>query len=382
MSVQEFIKWTKIAKVQERINVARILGNTWCKGNFSEDDRGDLALAMTHLLDDSIPRVRLSLARSIALSDMAPRHVILALSEDHPDVSGTIILHSPILTDSDLIDIFNRGSDLTRVFIASRYRLSQVVSDELVKVGCIQDIIALLENKSALFSRFSLVQITERFCHLPNIRYLLSLRSDLPLKARYLLMKNVSSSLYQSEIVHNVISSGRAKVLIAESMRTGILEIISCTDDVQNLCEFVDILQCDGQLTPALLIHALIVGAIDFISIVLGNLSSHSKDKIYSILSTGGFHVVRALYESIGIDGAISEVFVEATMLWREISTYTIAIEPSIITDQLLQKMRKMEVSSSPLKELLEMVERIHLDANRKFVRLIAEESSRLIEAA
>ncbi|MBA5724256.1 hypothetical protein [Candidatus Liberibacter sp.] len=56
-------------------------------------------------------------------------------------------------------------------------------------------------------------------------------------------MKNVSSSLYQSEIIHSVISSDRAKVLIAESMKTRILEMISYADDVQNLCEFVDILQ-------------------------------------------------------------------------------------------------------------------------------------------
>lgn len=83
MSVQSFIKWAKTSKLQERICISRILGRTWCMEELLADEKDSLVLAMTHLLDDPSSQVRLSLARAIALSNTAPKHVILALSEDH-----------------------------------------------------------------------------------------------------------------------------------------------------------------------------------------------------------------------------------------------------------------------------------------------------------
>ncbi|CAL9916601.1 DUF2336 domain-containing protein [Candidatus Liberibacter solanacearum] len=382
MSVQSFIKWAKTAKLQERICIARILGRTWCMEELLADEKDSLVLAMTHLLDDPSSQVRLSLARAIALSNTAPKHVILALSEDHPDVSGTIILHSPVLNDNDLIDLIARGGNLTCIFIASRYQLSHVVAENLIEIGCIDNIIALLGNKSACLSSVLLMRIAELFSHNPYIRNLLSLRSDLSLRARYLLIKNVCDSLCQSKIINTVISFRRIKVLSEENIRVGILEMVSNVNDSQNISELVEILQEDGQLTPVLLIYAIVIGSIQFVSIILAKISEYNQDRVYSILSTGGFHVVRSLYELVGITSDISEIFVEATMIWREIAVDSVLINPSIIVEKLLERVRKRNIAGFPKEELLEMIERIHLDVNRRFVRSIENKSSRFIVAA
>ncbi|MBY7649425.1 MAG: hypothetical protein C4617_02760 [Candidatus Liberibacter europaeus] len=382
MSLQSFITWTKKANLQERISVARIVGKTWCAGGFLKKEKDSLILAMMHLLDDPSPSVRLAFSRSIALSNTVPRHIILALSEDHPDVSGTIILHSPILKDSDLFDLIKRGSGLTRVFIASRYKLSHNVAKNLIEIGCLDNIIALLENKSSFLSSELLTNIAERFCHVANVRRLLSLRDDLSLKARYLLMKNICKALCHSDFVNKVIYSHRSQILCAESMRIGIIEIISNVDDVKILRELVKLLQQDAQLTPALLIHSLIMGAIKFISVVLENLSQYNITRISSILSNGGFNVIRALYESIGLDSEISAIFVEATMIWREKFSISATVEPVVIAEKLLLRINEKSMATSlATKELLEMIERIHLYTNRKLVREIAAKSSQLVAA-
>lgn len=382
MSLQSFISWTKKAKLQERIRVARIMAKVWCTQKFLNKEKDYLILAMMHLLDDPSPVVRLSFARSIALSNIAPRNIILALSEDHPDVSGTIILHSPVLRDDDLVDLIHRGSDLTRVFIASRYKLSNYVAENLIENGRLDNIIALLENKSAFLSGDLLANISERFCHIADIRSLLSLRTDLPLKARYLLMKNVSNDLCESGIVTGIVSSRRSKILYAESIRNGILDIVLNVDDVNNMRELVTILEHDKQLTPAILIHALITGAIHFVSLVIENISGERLDRIHSILYTGGFNVVCALYESIGLESEVSVIFVDATMIWREMYAKSINIDPLIISDKLLRKITEKGIVGLSTKELLEMIERICLESNRKLVRSLASKSSHFIAAA
>ncbi|MEG8099484.1 DUF2336 domain-containing protein [Candidatus Liberibacter brunswickensis] len=383
MSVQSFIKWAKTAKLQERITIARIIGRAWCMEELVDEEKSSLVLAMTHLLDDSSSRVRLSLARAIALSNNAPKHVVIALCEDHPDVSGTMIMHSPVLSDNDLIDLISRGNNMISIFIASRYKLSDVVAENLVENGCADHIIALLGNKSILLSSSLLMQIVERFYHNAIIRDILSSRADLPLKAQYLLMKGMCKVLCQSKIVHKIIPFRRIKILSEESMRVGILEMVSNVHKTQDLYELVDILQKDGQLTPALLIYAIMIGAIDFVVVILANISEYSTDKVRSILFTGGFHVIRSLYELVGIISDISDIFVETTIIWREVSAEIMLAEPRIIAEKILKLMRKRDFIGMPAKELMEMIERIYLELNRKFVRSIAKRSSsRLIVAA
>ncbi|MBL0849079.1 MAG: DUF2336 domain-containing protein [Candidatus Liberibacter ctenarytainae] len=382
MSVKSFIKWAKGAKTQERVCVARVLGKTWCIGEFLEKERDSLVWAMTHLLDDPVLSVRLSFARGIALSNTVPRHVVLALSEDHPDVSGTMILHSPVLNDNDLIDLIQRGSNLTRVFVASRYKLSSIVAEYLIKeFGRSDNIIVLLENKSALLSDSLLIHIVEYFGHISYVRHLLFLRTNLSLKVRYLLMKHCCNAVCNSEIVRKVMASHRAKILFEESMRIGIFEMIQNIGSTQNLYELVEILQEDKQLTPALLIHALIIGNIDCVSVILETISEHSRNRISSILSTGSCHVVRALYESVGLDYDVSIIFVEATMIWRKIAMNSTMTEPGMIAENLLKIVRNKDIMGAPVKELLEMIERIYLDTNRKFLRSIASNSSHLVAA-
>lgn len=180
--------------------------------------------------------------------------------------------------------------------------------------------------------------------------------------------------------MNTVISFRRIKVLSEENIRVGILEMVSNVNDSQNISELVEILQEDGQLTPVLLIYAIVIGSIQFVSIILAKI--YNQDRVYSILSTGGFHVVLSLYELVGLTSDISEIFVEATMIWREIAVDSVLINPSIIVEKLLERVRKRNIGGFPKEELLEMIERIHLDVNRRFVRSIENKSSRFIVAA
>ncbi|AGA64450.1 hypothetical protein B488_04580 [Liberibacter crescens BT-1] len=370
MSVKTFIQWAKKAKIKERVWFAHALGEVWREEKFKKRDRDELLLIMMHLLDDPVPAVRLAFVKQISHSYKVPRHVILELSEDQSEIAGNVILYSPVLTDSDLVDIVGRGSNVARLFVASRQNLSHVVSAALAEVGCEIDIIALLENQSAKFSRTSLMRITERFNSCVKIRCLLIFRQDLPPGARYLLMRSVSKSLLECHLVNEVIGSRRASYIVADSNDTGTLEIIARTD-FSSLPTLVHDLRRNGQLTPAFLMRALTMGKIDFIAAVLEDLMENNKNRVRSILVSGGIHAVRALYEAVGLGREISGIFVEATILWREIASYAVIVEPGIVAEKLLQRLKGKVDLNSPAAELLDMIEKLYINENRRLVRAI-----------
>ncbi|MGO7793186.1 hypothetical protein ACC703_38270, partial [Rhizobium ruizarguesonis] len=66
--------------------VAGDLGRDYLQSEMTGDERAAAEMAMTFLLDDPSPRVRLALAEEIAWSPDAPRSLILSLAEDKPEV--------------------------------------------------------------------------------------------------------------------------------------------------------------------------------------------------------------------------------------------------------------------------------------------------------
>ena len=167
-------------------------------------------MAMTYLLDDPSPRVRLSLAEAVARAPNAPRGIILSLAEDQPEIAGQVILLSPVFTDADLVDLALRGSDVTRVLIASRGQVSRPVSAALAEIGGETEILCLLENDAASLSRASLKRIAERLGDHAEIRGQLLARDALPSDVRHLLIRHVCAALSGSNLIQATIGAGRS----------------------------------------------------------------------------------------------------------------------------------------------------------------------------
>ena len=85
--VEAFLRWIETAKTGDRVRAANALGRAYLQSAMSADERKAAEMAMTYLLDDPSPRVRLALAEAIAWSPDAPRNLILSLAEDQPEVA-------------------------------------------------------------------------------------------------------------------------------------------------------------------------------------------------------------------------------------------------------------------------------------------------------
>lgn len=379
MIVDSFLRWTETARATDRAQAASALARAYLESPLSPEQAKAAIMAITYLLDDPSPRVRLSLATAFALSPCAPRAVILALAADQPEIAATILSVSPLLSDSDLIDLVGRGDACTRAAIAVRQGLSIPVSAAIAEVAEAESVMVLLENGTAAIGRISLRRLGERFGGDAEIRTMLLDRADLPADARHMLVSELGAALASHDLVRNLIGSARVNRLAREvcDLAGVVIAGETCREELPHLVEHMRI---GGHLTPAFLMQALCASRIEFFAEAVCNLSGLEERRVRSILATGRMHAVRALFESVGLAREISEVFVEAVMLWRDVGRTDDIAGEGAIAAALVAAFRDRVADHSAATELLDLVERIDIDRQRIVARGYAGRA--MLEAA
>jgi uncharacterized protein (DUF2336 family) len=369
--VEAFLQWMETAKTKDRVRAASALGRACIQTSMPTKERVAAEMAMVYLLDDPSPQVRLSLAEAICHSDTAPRNVILSLAEDQPEIAGQVIIASPVFSDVDLVDLAARGSESTRILIASRGQVTPAVSAALGEVGGEDAILCLLENEGAVVPRGCLRRIASRYGDNAEVRSLLLDRGDLPSDARHMLMQQVSDALCGFSLVKAAVGSERLRRIARDATRTGTVAIAGAVpqDDMPDLVEH---LRQSDQITPAFLMHALCSGKIDFFAAAIVALSGCEERRVQSIIGNGRMHAMRALYEAAGLPRDISTVFVEATLLWRSASRAATGSMLETVSLRLIAAFGRKRGPTGAAVELMDMVEKLHLAEQRQVARHFA----------
>ncbi len=372
--VEAFLRWAETAKAGDKARAANALGRAYLQSEMAAEERAAAEMAMTFLLDDPSPKVRLALAEAISWSPDAPRTIILSLAADQSEIACHAVTCSPLLSDADLVDLAAGGSSVTRMLIAARAVISRAVAAALAEIGEEESVLCLLENDGATIAPCSLKRIAERLGHQCEIRNLLLDRSDLPADARQLLTQHVSVALVNLPLAQATIDRYRLHRISREANEAAIVSIAGEIAP-RELSDLVEHLRVSGHLTPSFLMHALCSGKAEFFAAAIVNLTGCEERRVRSILATGRMHAVRALYESSGLCRDISIVFVEATLLWREASKDLSATMLGDVCGRLLAKFRRYETHGA-VGELLDLVERLQISEQRQHARAYAHVAS------
>lgn len=370
MIIQSFLRWAETAKTSERARAANALGRAWLHSMMNDEEREAALMAMTWLLDDPSPKVRLALAEALADAEDVPRSLVLPLAHDQPQIACQIIARSPVLSEIDLIDLAGRGDSVTRVLIASRFIVSVPVCAAIAEVGDAAEIETMLDNPGAIVGRGSLRRITERFSDHSQIREMLLDREELPSDARHLLAVGVSEALGASDLVRQVVGERRLERIKREACEAATV-VLAGNAPAGDMPLLIDYLRRDGRLTPAFLMQALCMGRLDFFIASMVNLSGMEDRRVRSIVADGRFHAVRALFESAGLHREVSEVFVEATMLWRRAEGLDQGLFGGLAA-KLISGFRAAGRANGQAAELIDMVERLHITEHRQSARAYA----------
>lgn len=371
--VEAFLKWSETARVADRAKAANALARAYLRSSMGTEEKRAAQMAMTYLLDDPSPKVRLALAEALATAPDVPRALILSLAEDQAEISATVIMNSPVMTDDDFIELAGRGDSFRRSLIAARPQVSRLVSAAIAAIGDEPEIVILLENRDKEFAGATLRDIARRHGKSTEVRSLLLERDDLPADVRHLLMQEVSEALSSHHLIRAIIGEGRAARIAREANEIGTLMIAGRAEEA-DIPALVEHLRAGCRLTPAFLMHALCAGRVDFIASVLVNLTGIEDRRVRAVLSTSRMHAVRALFEAAGLHRSISTVFVEATLLLRR-AAQTAGTPELSIAAQLLQRFRSGNGTRSAASDLMDQVEKLVIAEQRQLARSYAVET-------
>lgn len=374
MIIEAFLAWSETASTFDKARAAKALCGAFFRMNDQDPQKRAAHHAIIHLLDDPAPAVRAALAENLADSEFAPRGVILALAEDQPDVACSVLTLSPVLQEMDLVDLTGRGTSLTRGLIAARPGLSRGVAAAIAEIGDAGEIMILLENESAEITRYSLRRIAERHGENAEIRSLLLERDSLPAEVRDLLVHKVSQALAGSWLVQSTLSAPRIAYVTQEAGTLAALSV-AAQAHADEMPYLVDQMRRDGRLTPAFLMNALCTGQIEFFAAAMTDLTGLEERRVRSIMATGRHYAVRALYEASGLSREIAEVFVTATMLWREKLKTHAVWSSQTICDLLIERYPRSADHYSAVNELLDIVEAMQMQQERDIARSFADDA-------
>lgn len=150
------------------------------EGRLNEHQRMLMTDILFKLVSELETVVRRELADVLVVQDSVPAELLNLLANDQIEIARPILEQSGLLRDQDLIEIIKVRSDDHRLCIAIRARLSEEVSDALIREGSADVVEALLKNQDAAISEHAMAYLVAESQRIDRFQEPLLSRHDLP----------------------------------------------------------------------------------------------------------------------------------------------------------------------------------------------------------
>ncbi len=168
---------------ENRVELGREVANLFFaaeKRGISEEQKDDFGEILSQLLSNLNLDERETMSGRMAVSENAPRKLVLTMAKDEVSVAEPVLRLSPVLTDDDLVEISETSTIDHRIVLSQRKNLSERVTDELIKHEEMPVMRAVASNPTAEISKVGYGQLAT---HSSNDRALandLATRANLP----------------------------------------------------------------------------------------------------------------------------------------------------------------------------------------------------------
>lgn len=282
-----------------RAELARKIGRLLPQlSNGTSSDVQSLTLeTLQCLADDQLPRVRQILADEVKALDCLPRRIVLKLARDIEIVSAPILEYSPLLSDSDLIDIITTAhARHALAAIARRDNLSANVSQAIAAAMDVPAVAALLKNANARIRQKTMDKIIEQAERIRDWHGPLVLREDLSQRAIRRIASFVSAALVdQLAMRTNLDEETRA------FLRQRMQDRIDRDDEIGDAVAVVAARHRDGTLDDKFVVSAVQGGQRDVVVQALALLAGVPKDDVHRVLESRLAKPVTALVWRAGL---------------------------------------------------------------------------------
>lgn len=374
MIVRQFLFWLRSAPAGERAEATAALARAYLYSDLSSDDLAAAEGAMTMLLDDPSPLVRMAMADVLGASEYAPPSVIHTLAGDQPDIAAVILERSPLLLDAELVDAVATHGPLAQTAIARRAHLPRSVAAAIAEVGTAEACLELLENPGADIAPFSVDRIIARFGHLAPIREELLMRDDLPAPVRQALVVKLSQTLAEFVVARDWLHQDRAHRIAKEACEKATVALAaSSKDEVQPLIRH---LRESGQLTAGLILRALLSGNMTMFEQALADLSGMTLFRVSALVHDRGGAGLRALYHKAGLPASAYPAFREAIATMHEDGFLGDPSGTTRLKRRMIERVltRCSGLGSEDIEPLMMLLRRFATEAAREEARMFCDD--------
>jgi len=374
MIVRQFLRWIQTASPGERADATSALARAYLYSDLEREDLLAAEAAMTVLLDDPSPLVRMALAEALASSDAAPHNVILTLAHDQPDIAEIAAGRSPILMEAELVDLVAAAGERVQCAVASRMPLSRTLAAALAEVGGASACLVLIENPEAEFGPQELARIAERHGHLAAVRESLLERDDLSVETRQALVAKLSDTLARFVAHRAWLPQERAQDVTREACDRATVAIASDSRDAE-VASLVHHLVESRQLTGALMLRALVSGNLRFFIEALSQLSGCDRRRVEAVVSDRSGHGFEALYRRTGLPQSAFRAFRAALEVIYEAGDSGDFMGHAVLRRRMVERvLTRYEADEGELDHLFALLRKFAGEAAREEARLYAED--------
>jgi uncharacterized protein (DUF2336 family) len=244
--------------------------------------------------------VRQALSHSLRHAKHLPRDVALRLARDVEAVSLPILADSPVLVDTDLLEVIAQGEARKQEAIAARDGVSEQVADALVTKGSEGAVATLMGNATARIAATSLDTAIDRFAASDRVKASMVHRANLPAAIAERLVVMVSDKLQSWLVSHHELPVSLATDMVLQSRDRATLHF-SLGSSEHELDRIVRQMHHNRRLTPLLILRALCLGDLAFFEMALAVMAKIPVLNARILIHDAGPNGLTSLYERAGM---------------------------------------------------------------------------------
>jgi len=285
----------------------------------SSDDRAHAQSIMALMAQDAAVLVRRALAVALKNSSKLPHDIATKLAMDVDSIALPVILNSPVLTDSDLVEIVRSCPPSKQIAVAGRDTLSTTVTTAIARHGVPEAVERALANDNAAFDETGLEFALERFPGGSGITAAMVRRGSLPVAITEKLVSLVTGELFDYLVNNHELPPQIAIDLAMGSRERATLDIVEQAGRQNDVGGFVQQLNINGRLTPSLLMRGLCLGHMEFVEHAMAELADIPHQRMWLLIHDNGPLGLKAGFDRAGLPPRLYPSFRAAVEVYHHI---------------------------------------------------------------
>jgi uncharacterized protein (DUF2336 family) len=292
-----------------RLSVTKRAAQNFSGRKLSSDDM-DVALSVFRIMCRDVEvEIRQVLAESLKSDPMLPRDIAMVMAKDVMDVSTPLLEFSPVLEDSDLLEILKDNPPVAKqLAIASRPAISEQITGTLIEIGP-EDVLArVIDNKGAKLSDQGVLMAFERFPDAEPALLRMVSRHELPRDMVDRLVSKVSLKLRGAlmETTGGTSAPSRVDDAILATEEWARLTLVARATQ-KELEEYVLDLHQSQKLSPSLMLKALCWGYVNFFEAAIAVRANVPVSNARQLLHDQGPLGFKAIYKAANMPAGMGE---------------------------------------------------------------------------